>query len=185
MSADTTELRHRIKQQREQLDPDKAQSDSRLICDQLMIHRDLHRWQHIGIYLALGNEVDLASFIKECWAQDKTVYAPKITADKTLQFHLYAPHGDVVRNRYGILEPTSPISHPVEQFDALIVPGVCFDQTGNRIGMGAGYYDRLLNYKTAKPYLKPYLIGVAYGFQVIDSISPEPWDVAMDQVITP
>jgi 5-formyltetrahydrofolate cyclo-ligase len=179
------ESRARIKQRRDALEADKAQSDSRILCDRLFIHRDLHRWHHIGIYLAVGNEVNLESFIKECWLQGKTLYAPKIGADKALHFHLYTADGELIRNRFGILEPTSPISHPVEQFDALIVPGVCFDKSGHRIGMGAGYYDRLLDYKIDKPYLKPYLIGVCYDFQVIDSISPEPWDVAMDEVLTP
>ena len=171
--------------QRDQLDLDKAQSDSRIVCDKLLLHPKFSKWQHIGIYLGFKNELNLDSFIQHCWQADKTLYAPKVNTDQTMQFLYYAPHAELLKNKFGILEPTSPIAHPIEQFDALIVPGVAFDRIGNRIGMGAGYYDKALAFKVQQPHLKPYLIGVSYDFQIIDSITPSPWDVPVNAILTP
>lgn len=184
MSTQTTQtIRERVKARRALLSPEDAQSDSRLICDRLLIYPDFDRWQHIGIYLAVRNEVDLSSFIDECVRQNKTLYAPKLQAHGTMQFHLFTSIAETIENQYGIREPVSPVAHSVESLDALIVPGVCFDTEGHRIGMGGGYYDKLLHYKREKPYSKPYLMGVAYDFQKLEHITPNPWDVKMDDVI--
>lgn len=61
----------------------------------------------------------------------------------------------------------------------VVVPAVAYDRSGNRVGRGKGYYDRLLGETKA---LK---IGVAYDFQLVDEIDAEPHDVSVDIVITP
>ena len=58
------------------------------------------------------------------------------------------------------------------------MPGVAYDPEGNRVGRGKGYYDRLLAGARATK------IGIAYDFQVVDSIEAEPHDVRVDVVIT-
>lgn len=185
MSQAVADIRQTIKAQRAALSIDKVQSDSRLACDRLIIHPCFKRWQHIGGYLAHQTELQLDSFIQYCWQQEKYVYAPKIGAKESLQFSLYSPQADLIKNQFGILEPSSPTVYPVQELDVLIVPGVVFDKSGNRVGMGKGYYDRLLEYKTMTPYIKPYLIGIGYDFQLIDSLQPETWDIPMNEVITP
>jgi 5-formyltetrahydrofolate cyclo-ligase len=61
-----------------------------------------------------------------------------------------------------------------------VVPGVAFDRCGNRLGHGAGYYDRLL--ALASPSAT--LIGLAFDCQMVDSIPVEPHDVRMHYLIT-
>ena len=61
----------------------------------------------------------------------------------------------------------------------IIVPGVAFDPTGNRMGRGRGFYDRLL--KSTPNAIK---VGVAYDFQMLDTLPVEPHDVKMDLIIT-
>ena len=65
-----------------------------------------------------------------------------------------------------------------EQVDIFIVPGIAFDSKGSRIGYGQGYYDKLLS-TTKKPK-----VGLAYSFQMVESIFTDTTDIAMDKVIT-
>ncbi len=72
--------------------------------------------------------------------------------------------------------------------DLVIVPMVVCDNKGNRIGMGGGYYDRSFAFKRKSSVYanssKPYLLGVAYNLQMVDTINPQAWDVRLDQIIT-
>ncbi|MBS3138867.1 5-formyltetrahydrofolate cyclo-ligase [Candidatus Woesearchaeota archaeon] len=79
---------------------------------------------------------------------------------------------------YDILEPKKMRLILPEQVDLFIVPGIAFDNKCSRIGYGQGYYDKLLS-TTRKPK-----VGLAYSFQMVESISAEPTDIAMDKVIT-
>lgn len=89
------------------------------------------------------------------------------------------------RNRFGIREPiksSSPLF--ANQLDLVLLPLLAFDRTGNRLGMGAGYYDRALQALVHQPSTRPRLIGLAHSFQEVESIQAQPWDVTLDAIIT-
>ena len=93
---------------------------------------------------------------------------------------------DLAAGAFEILEPL-PVLRQLEsrrvspgEVDVAIVPGVAFDRQGNRLGHGAGYYDRLL----AELPSSAYLISVAYECQMLEAIPHEPHDIGMDQVVT-
>ena len=70
-------------------------------------------------------------------------------------------------------------SRSVGQVDLVVVPLVAFDSSGNRLGMGGGFYDRAL--AGAKRTLK---LGYAYDFQQVSALRVNPWDVKIDGVVT-
>lgn len=91
---------------------------------------------------------------------------------------------DLAPGRYGIAEP-DPTRCPAIDMDAepghasafapdlAIIPGVAFDRQGNRLGHGAGYYDRFL----AHPAMaRTALVGLAYAFQIVPALPVAPWD---------
>jgi 5-formyltetrahydrofolate cyclo-ligase len=82
---------------------------------------------------------------------------------------------------YNILEPKQESIEQVdvESIDLIIVPGVVFDESGNRIGHGKGYYDRLLNDSQNIPN-----IGLTFELQMIDNIESEKHDEKIDVIIT-
>ena len=88
---------------------------------------------------------------------------------------------DLAVGKFGILEPRLDLRQKsaveIDRMDVIIVPGVGFDRTGNRLGYGAGYYDRLL--ADAGRVTK---IGLAYECQLLDHIHCEPFDVRVDYV---
>ncbi len=113
------------------------------------------------------------------------VYLPKITQFRNCKMQFYAAKRCTTSNRFGISEPMA-FSPPVfaNQIDVILLPLVGFDRRGNRIGMGAGYYDRALQALAHQPSTKPLLIGLAHSFQEVDDIQPKPWDIPLDAILT-
>jgi len=87
---------------------------------------------------------------------------------------------DLSTGSYGILEPREELLglKSTADVELCLVPGVAFDQIGNRIGYGGGYYDRLLDSINGRT------VGLAYSFQVLDEIPSEPHDKRVDIVVT-
>ncbi len=102
-----------------------------------------------------------------------------------LKFARYTSQGALITNRYGIPEPAQTPGQQlgVAQIDLLLMPLVAMDRQGNRIGMGAGYYDQTLK-NIAGRALCPTLVGVGYQFQLVDNIEPQPWDIPLHWLIT-
>ncbi len=100
-----------------------------------------------------------------------------------MEFCPWTPGEPLKENRYGIGEP---VSNPVGlcDIDVVIVPGVGFDRSGNRIGHGVGFYDRFFD-RCAQQLHHPYRLGVAYEFQIVDLPEPEPWDIPVQTVVSP
>lgn len=92
-----------------------------------------------------------------------------------------------VHNQYQIPEPELHAQHivPLQQLQVLLVPLVGFDQFGNRMGMGGGFYDRTLSgwYKGHYPHLLP--IGLGLDCQQVEQLPKQPWDVPLPMVVTP
>jgi 5-formyltetrahydrofolate cyclo-ligase len=65
-------------------------------------------------------------------------------------------------------------------FDLIVVPGVAFDRTGNRLGFGAGMYDRFLEKLSSCPPL----VALAYNLQIVEHIESEAHDWRMDTIVT-
>ena len=119
----------------------------------------------------------------------KRCYLPVLhpLGHQRLWFARWQP-GDVLRpNRYGIPEPVWKRNRLIDSrvLDLLLMPLVGFDDHCNRMGMGAGYYDRTLAWRLRHRYwMGPTLMGYAYGLQKIGALNTQPWDVTMDMVVT-
>lgn len=121
--------------------------------------------------------------MKAILASGKKCYLPILIDDKKLQFASYQL-GDVLQlNRYKILEPTSSSLFPVQKLDLVLVPLVGFDQEGNRLGRGGGYYDCTFSFLRDKQ-CKPLLLGLGYEQQKIDPLPKNDLDVKLDGVLT-
>lgn len=71
------------------------------------------------------------------------------------------------------------------ELDMIICPLVAVDKSGNRMGMGGGFYDTTLGKSYQSGLKKPLKIGWCYDFQVIEKLVRQPWDVPLDGLITP
>ena len=145
--------------------------------------------RRIACYFPCNGEVDLLPLVEQAWAMGKTCYLPVLDRLRNDQL-LFAPFrkGDALyKNHLGIPEPTISRRHllTARQLDLILTPLVAFDTQGNRLGMGGGFYDRTLDFlRLRHHWMKPRVYGVAYEFQKVDHITPEPWDVPLHGVIT-
>ena len=100
-----------------------------------------------------------------------------------MDFYSFKKGDPLIENRFHILEPENKKENLIrpDLIDAIVVTLVAFDNRGNRMGMGGGFYDRMLKKISAECLL----IGVAYDFQLIDNVPTESWDMPLDEVITP
>ena len=143
----------------------------------------------IACYLSNDGEIDPRLIIEKIWEANKECYLPviKTTSEKHLQFVRYRDNSKLVPNKYGILEPLETESKVLsaKELDVVLVPLVAFDETGNRLGMGGGYYDHTSSFLKENPEItKPVLIGLGYEFQHLEHIPPHEKDILLDAIVT-
>ena len=136
----------------------------------------------VMLYLSMRSEVETDGLLDILLHQEKVVCAPVVdTHQLELTPHrIQNPKTELVRHRYGMLEPgaTSPI-FPTDQLQLIIVPGIAFDSNGYRLGYGKGFYDKFL----AKcPHAVS--VGLAYQIQVVEDTCPQAWDVPVQHIFT-
>lgn len=184
---DTNSLRQAMRQQRRQLTIVERTVLSQQLTFQLLQQSFVHASQAIACYWPFDGEVDTQSIISILQSLDKTCYLPVLDAKtKLLHFAEYAVDTPLQTNRYGIAEPIqSKIGVSILCLDLILLPMVAFDAQGHRLGTGGGYYDRTLHSLGSCPRpTKPLLVGLAYEFQRITYLQPQPWDITLDGIIT-
>jgi len=116
----------------------------------------------------------------------KQIYClPILHEDKTLRFAPWKPGQPLRINRYGIPEPViDPAKALLPHAMALVaVPLTTFTQTGLRMGMGGGWYDRSFAFRQQRR-APSWLVGVGFANQEARKLLLEPWDVRMDAICT-
>lgn len=143
----------------------------------------------IAFYYPADGELDVLPLIGQADAMGKECYLPVLDAmgPPRLRFARYRPGDALVHNHFGIPEPACAARDHVgaADLDLVLLPLVAFDRHGNRLGMGAGYYDRTLAFlMRRRHWRRPGLWGVAHGFQCVDALEPAAWDVPLDGCLT-
>lgn len=133
-------------------------------------------------YVSVRSEMPTAGIIVRALESGKTVIVPKVDGDIIRFFKIKSLTDDLDRGTFGVLEPNDRC----EEIDpatagVCLIPGVVFDEHGNRIGYGKGYYDRFLN---TLPKEIPTL-GLAYDCQILPDIPHSQEDVPVQFLVTP
>lgn len=178
------ELRRILKHRRDNIPAAKRSQASLLVCEGLTGLPCYAGAARIGAYLAHRSELDPTPILNQAFALGKKLYIPRIVDDKKMIFVSWGPSMEMRRNRFGILEPKICRSVDIRLLDLVLVPLLGFDSKGNRLGSGAGYYDRSFYFKKDYPESLPLLIGLAYEEQAQICLPNEPWDIPLDYVIT-
>lgn len=178
------DIRAAIKQTRMTLDA-SIQTDVALkILQQLKTLPSFSAANKIACYLSYNGEVPTKPIIDEIWQQNKNCYLPVLNTvpEKHLTFHEYSQQTILQPNKYNIDEPINTHEIDITNLDIVLVPLVAFDEHCNRLGMGAGFYDRTFAFR--KQQNIPLLIGLAYEMQKSNSLTINDWDIPMDLVVT-
>lgn len=188
--SDRQTLRARLRKQRAQLDRQWCEAQSARLCEHLANTWLYRRAQRIACYFAQGKEASLDYLLDDAWSRNKQVFMPILG----LRFHgqlWFVPCEQdtlIYKNRFGIDEPVHAPGMrrtPLRSLDLLLIPLVGFDRSGNRLGMGGGFYDKTLaGTGVTRRWARPRRIGIAYAFQEVDQVPAEAWDAPLDAVVT-
>ncbi len=179
------DLRRLLKQKRLQLTEAFQLEAEKRVFSHILQSNLLNEAKHIACYMPINGEVGTQLLINFLWEQNKQVYLPKITGNKNLLFIEYNKNTILEKNKFNIWEPGSNASSIVaEGLDLIFLPLLGFDNHGNRLGTGQGYYDRSFTFKLNDPKIPPSLVGLAYSFQKLEKLAAESWDVKLDYLIT-
>ncbi len=142
----------------------------------------------IGLYWPLGKECDTLPLIDDLLAEGYKVALPYIHEGETaLDFYLWTQDQPLAQSAFGAMHPDLKVGHfgAAVVPDALLLPLLAYDRKGNRLGYGAGHYDRYIDSIQAKGH-DPLRIGIAYMEQIcLYPLPAEPHDVPLDCVLNP
>ena len=187
---DTKALRQQIREKRRSRSDTEREHAAFLLCERIASSKLFVQIKHIAFYLSSDGEMNLNLLIQHAWQQGKSCYLPVLAEPNTkkLWFVPYTPETKLKNNRFGIPEPIHSHSTRLRKtlsLDLILMPLVAFDEQGNRIGMGGGFYDRTLAFlRQRHKWHKPNLLGIAYDFQKQEQIEIKPWDIPLQAVAT-
>ena len=173
-----THLRKQIISIRNHLDDASRTEKNQKILLSLQNLSEIKRARNIFCYISKESEPDTHKLINWLVAQGKRVTIPKITKQREIIAVDFPGWSDLYTNQYNVLEPKSFINISTE-VDISLTPGVCFDQNGNRLGYGYGYYDKWL-YK----YPDKYAISPSFDCQIVDSVPTSNFDKKVSLIVT-
>jgi 5-formyltetrahydrofolate cyclo-ligase len=183
----TAEIREHFKQKR-RLQTDSQRSAAATAAIALwQRQRTLTEAQRIGLHWAIRGELPTQGLIRGALSAGQEVFLPKPDETKagTLLFGQYHTDTTMTSDRFGIPVPifSATEAASIASLNVILLPLVAADNQGNRIGMGAGFYDRTL---ASLPNTgNTLLIGWCYEWQVLDEpLKPEPWDIPLHGIIT-
>ena len=175
-----SDLRQKIRARLEKISPAVRAVESIELCERLQaqiasahtilffapLPDELDVWPVLELSLALGTNCALPFFDAE-----KKSYGAKLLKNLAT---------DIVIGKFGVREPAAGCAEiPLNQFDLVLVPGMAFDLSGNRLGRGKGFYDRILSEASGVK------CGVGYDFQLLEKIPSEPHDAKVNFIVTP
>jgi 5-formyltetrahydrofolate cyclo-ligase len=161
---------------------------ARTLLDQRIRQHLADRVEHqspewVGAYLSFDGEPDIEPALMALRERGFRIALPVLSSSdfKTMTLHAWTQDTPLVDNRFGIPEPVSGERIALQHIDLLLLPLVAYDRDGTRLGVGGGFYDRLL--ATGSPGCRPHLTGVAYSLQQAPALPREDWDVPLHAVI--
>ena len=173
------EVRREIGAGRRALDPVWMATTSARIVESFQTLEAFETSEMIALYKAIGGEVDLELLFSACWNAGKRTCIPIFnTESKIYEMAEVTAKTHYSTGHYGIQEPLAPALLTMNHIDLIVVPGVAFDRSGNRLGRGGGYYDRLLGGFSGRA------IAVAFSFQILPHIPIEAHDKPVGILVT-
>ena len=173
------EIRSKVRVRRRESDPDWIIKASERIQRGVMQQKEYQAAKTVGCYQALPYEVQTHKCIEECRKQGRQICIPAYNEEQKRYELIWMRENDpMINGRWNIPEPKQRELAGLMDVDCIIVPAVAYDRHGGRLGHGGGHYDRMLGAWSG------FKIGVAFDFQVLDTVPQGSQDIPVDLVIT-
>ena len=176
------DLRKWAKERRKSYSKDEVETLSLYIINRLL---NLPIWKkttyHVFLPIVKQNEVNTEGLLSILQGKDKRIVLPKVHLDGSLTHYLLEDQTKLVKNHWGILEPTSGLIIEANHIDVVFLPLLVGDLNGGRVGYGKGYYDRFL--ADCRPDVITIGLSLLEPVESIDDL--EPHDHSLHWLITP
>ena len=179
---DKNTLRIKYLQIRDSLPPKAREECSQKICSVVAETQEFKNCEVLLCYSPIRTEVDVMQLFDMAVSEGKTVGFPRVDGDD-MEFYAVSSCEELTPGTFGVSEPQASEKKRIDprgKRTLMIVPGLAFDEMGNRIGYGKGYYDR---------YLRKYdggidTIAVCFEKQVTESIPSDESDIPVGKLAT-
>lgn len=171
-------LRTALRTELRALEPETARAAAERVAEAVLALPEVAGARRVLTCLSFGTELDTWRLADRLLAAGREVFVPRAEAETgRLLVHRYPCELETLS--FGLQQPRrgSPEASP-ESLEVALVLGLAFDRRGFRLGHGRGYFDRFLAGRAFPT------VGLAYDFQLRDSLPVEPHDVAMTAVVT-
>ncbi len=182
MQSEKTHLRSLLLQARRNLSAQAVKDKSHQIFSHLRVLPPFLQAQTIVLYSAEADEVQTEDIWHEALKLGKAVYYPRISTDRAdLEFVRRFPDTPLIPGTFNIpIPPGNDLLIGVTPTDAVLTPGVGFDQVGHRLGRGKGYYDRAFRGVLANACR----VALAFACQIVSRIPTAETDERVPYFIT-
>ena len=171
-------LRKKILDARFALTPEVRRAKSREIEQRLFDLPEFKSAALVMFYASFQSEVETHGMIRRALAEGKRVVLPRVKGKELELLEIENFDRDVSPGAWGIPEPDRGKPAVVQDIGLIIVPGAVFDERGNRVGYGAGFYDKLL------PQYQGMTAALAFELQVVPQVPADAHDVPMKKIVT-
>jgi len=170
-------IRQAIREKKRALTQKQIVDKSTALGRMLLRTKQYREAQTIYGYLSYNQEVHTESLLEQALRDGKRVAVPKCYGEE-MRF-IYLEDLSLVEKGYaGIPEPIADGPVAQDQTALVLMPGLAFDVSGNRIGYGGGFYDRFLQKEPEHP-----TVALCYDFQVVPHLETEEFDIPVDLVL--
>lgn len=175
-----TLLRVSIRKELTAMPTAKMQASDAALFEKLLALPEVAQAKTISLFWGItGLEPDTSRLAPQLLVDGKRICLPRIISDFGMELREYTPDCPMARTSFGILEPT--IECPLvekHEVDLVIVPALCYDRKGFRLGYGAGHYDRWLSDYTG------HTVGMCREISLQDEVPVEAHDKPVQIIVT-
>ena len=168
------ELRVQLLKRRRKLSQEVILAQSNKMAKHLFAWSSYQQAKNIMLFLSMPDEPNMMTMIEHAWQEGKTVCVPHMREEfGVMDAAIITNMDSLVRGRFNLLVPDPghlTLMDP-KSIDLIVVPAVAYDSRGNRLGMGAGYYDRFISQATGAT-----LLGAIWSSQMVDALPVGQYD---------
>jgi 5-formyltetrahydrofolate cyclo-ligase len=172
------EIRKKVLAARDSLLPEQRSSKSRAIEERLFSLPEFKSAHAVMFFASFRSEVETIPMIRRALEEGKRIILPKVKGNDLALFRIMNVDSDVSPGAWAIPEPGESVPAGIDAIDLIVVPGAAFDERGNRLGYGAGFYDKLLS-----AFTKP-TIALAFEMQLVPQVPADPHDIPIRKIVT-
>ena len=174
-------LRQEALARRDRMRKEQRAVISQKLVDELQKLLAILKGKTVAGFWPIKSEIDPRPMMSALKKHGFKLALPAIIDKTTMVFRIFEDEGKLVDMGFGTVGPSKEAE--IVEPETLLVPLSAFDSKGNRIGYGAGYYDRAIASLRENGH-NPLLIGLAFDCQEVPSIPAEPYDQKLAMILT-